>query len=147
MTLKQDLLIVNPLGRHQPVIILPTYLKVIHWIGRGDGFLVFLISDHHHHVYDSLGAFFVLLAVSWMIDEGHSPRRKVQPDSTRHNFFSLDPSHNPKFPYQKKMRFVWIFFSKGGVLPIPKGCYHKKLGILDIFAKRGCLIQSIGILS
>ena len=137
MTLKQDLLIVNPLGRHQPVIILPTYLKVIHWIGRGDGFLVFLISDHHHHVYDSLGAFFVLLAVSWMIDEGHSPRRKVQPDSTRHNFFSLDPSHNPKFPYQKKMRFVWIFFLKRVSHIFQKGVIIKN-GDIGIFSpKRG----------
>ena len=31
--------------------------------------------------------------------------------------------------------------------PIPKGCYHKKWGYWDIFAKKGVLTQSIGILS
>ena len=38
------------------------------------------------------------------------------------------------------MRFFWIFFSKGGggVLPIPKGCYHKKTRDFCLFLpKRG----------
>ena len=56
-------------------------------------------------------------------------------------------SPNPKFPYQKKLRFFWIFFQKGGgVSPIPKGCYHKNWGFLDIFTKRGGFTQFIGIL-
>ena len=38
-------------------------------------------------------------------------------------------SLNPKFPYQKKLNFFWIFFFKEGVPPFPKGCFHKKLGI------------------
>ena len=48
-------------------------------------------------------------------------------------------SPNPKFSYQKKLRFFWNFFLKGGgVSPIPKGCYHKKMGILGYFQpKRG----------
>ena len=47
-------------------------------------------------------------------------------------------SPNPKFPYQKKLRFFWNFFYKGGgVLPIPKGCYHKKMGILGYFCQKG----------
>ena len=41
-----------------------------------------------------------------------------------------------------------FFFERGGgVPPIPKGCYHKKWGYWDIFAKKGVLTQSIGILS
>ena len=39
------------------------------------------------------------------------------------------------------------FLKDGGVLPIPKGCYHKKWGYWDIFAKKGVLTQSIGILT
>ena len=47
-------------------------------------------------------------------------------------------SPNPKFPYQKILRFVWIFFSKGGgVPPIPKGCYHKRMEILEYFRQKG----------
>ena len=47
-------------------------------------------------------------------------------------------SPNPKFPYQKKLRFFWIFFKKGGgVSHIPKGCYHKELGILGYFCQKG----------
>ena len=57
-------------------------------------------------------------------------------------------SPNPKFSYQKKLRFFWnFFFERGGVPPIPKGCYHKKWGYWDIFAKKGALTQSIGMLS
>ena len=70
-------------------------------------------------------------------------------------------SPNPKFPYQKKMRFFWIFFSKGGgshlfqksviiktgdsgiflpkerVLPHPLGFYHKKLRKFWNFSPKG----------
>ena len=47
-------------------------------------------------------------------------------------------SPNPKFPYQKKLRYFWIFFFKrGGVSHIPKGCYHKELGILGYFCQKG----------
>ena len=55
---------------------------------------------------------------------------------------------NPKFPYQKKTEIFLEFFSKrGGVSPIPKGCYRKSWGFLDFFAKRGSLTHFIGILS
>ena len=52
-------------------------------------------------------------------------------------------SPNPKFPYQKKLRFFWNFFYKGGgVSPIPKGCYHKKLGICGYYRQKVGLNQS-----
>ena len=56
-------------------------------------------------------------------------------------------SENPKFPHQKKLRFFGYFFQRGGVSPIPKGCYHKNWGFLDIIAKWGGLTQFIGFLS
>ena len=33
--------------------------------------------------------------------------------------------------------FLDFFSSKGGVLPIPKGCYHKRMGILEYFRQKG----------
>ena len=38
-------------------------------------------------------------------------------------------SPNPKFPYQKKLRFFWNFFSKGGGLTYSKRVLSEKLGI------------------
>ena len=51
------------------------------------------------------------------------------------------------FLIRKNWDFFGIFFERGGVPPIPKGCYHKKWGYWDIFAKKGALTQSIGMLS
>ena len=48
---------------------------------------------------------------------------------------------------EKTEIFLEFFFERGGVPPIPKGCYHKKWGYWDIFAKKGALTQSIGMLS
>ena len=58
-------------------------------------------------------------------------------------------SQNPKFPYQKKIRFFWIFFSSkgGGSYLLQKGVIIKRWGFWDIFAKRGGFTQFIGILS
>ena len=47
-------------------------------------------------------------------------------------------SQNPKNPYQKKTEiFLEFFLKEGVVLPIPKGCYHKKWGYWGISAKKG----------
>ena len=58
-------------------------------------------------------------------------------------------SPNPKFPYQKKLRYFWnFFFQKGGGSHLfQKGVIRKTGNFLDILAKRGGLTQSIGILS
>ena len=48
---------------------------------------------------------------------------------------------------EKTEIFLEFFLKGGGVPPIPKGCYHKKWGYWDIFAKKGALTQSIGMLS
>ena len=48
---------------------------------------------------------------------------------------------------EKTEIFLDFFFKRGGVSPIPKGCYHKNQEFLDICAKKGGLTQSIGILS
>ena len=59
-------------------------------------------------------------------------------------FFSLSErggrvSPNPKFPYQKKLRFFWIFFYKGGGSHLfQKGVIIKKTGDFGLFLpKRG----------
>ena len=53
-----------------------------------------------------------------------------------------------KISLSEKTEIFLDFFSKGGgIPPIPKGCYHKKWGYWDIFAKKGALTQSIGMLS
>merc|ERR1719397_1648527 len=76
--------------------------------------------------------------------QGHTP--PVRGGIKKKNWFFSEKlrkggrgvSPNPKFPYQKKLRFFGIFFYKGGgVSPIPKGCYHKKLGILGFFCQKG----------
>merc|ERR1712016_497177 len=51
------------------------------------------------------------------------------------------------FLSEKTEIFLEFFFERGGVPPIPKGCYHKKWGYWDILAKKGALTQSIGMLS
>ena len=49
---------------------------------------------------------------------------------------------------EKTEIFFEFFFKKGWeASPIPKGCYHKNQEFLDIYAKKGGLTQSIGILS
>ena len=47
---------------------------------------------------------------------------------------------------EKNEIFLEIVFNRE-VSPIPKGCYHKNLEFLDIFAKKGGFTQYIGILS
>ena len=48
---------------------------------------------------------------------------------------------------EKNEIFLDFFSKRGGVSPIPKGCYHKNWGFLDIFTKReGFTTQSMGIL-
>ena len=47
-------------------------------------------------------------------------------------------SPNPKFPYQKKLRFFWNFFTKeGGSHLFQKDVIIKKLGILGYFCQKG----------
>ena len=38
---------------------------------------------------------------------------------------------------EKTEIFLEFFLQRGGVSPIPKGCYHKKLGILGYFCQKG----------
>ena len=53
-------------------------------------------------------------------------------------------SPNPKFPYQKKLRFFWNFFYKGGGSHLfQKGVIIKNWEFWAIFAKKGGHIDSI----
>ena len=57
-------------------------------------------------------------------------------------------SPNPKFSNQKKMKFFWNFFLKGGGSHLfQKGVIIKEWRFWNIFVKRGVFIQSIEILS
>ena len=38
---------------------------------------------------------------------------------------------------EKTEIFLDFFLQRGGVSPIPKGCYHKKMGILGYFCQKG----------
>ena len=38
---------------------------------------------------------------------------------------------------EKTEIFLEFFLQRGGVSPIPKGCYHKKMGILGYFCQKG----------
>ena len=57
-------------------------------------------------------------------------------------------SPNPKFSYQKKLRFFWNFFLKGGGSHLfQKGVIIKNGDIGIFLAKKGALTQSIEMLS
>ena len=64
------------------------------------------------------------------------------------NCFFSEKLRIQNFLIRKNWDFFGICFQKGGggVSPIPKGCYHKNWGFLDIFTKRGGFTQYIGIL-
>ena len=73
-------------------------------------------------------------------------RRSIRGGIKKNFFFQENPrrggggvSPNPKFPYQKILRFFWIFFFKrgGGSHLFQKGVIIKEWGFWNIFVKRG----------